>query len=56
VQKDPNEWRNLAEQQKYDEIKKHLAEKAPKKFAKPAPKRKSKRNLILEGETFHWKK
>ena len=56
VQKDPNEWRNLAEQQKYDEIKKHLAEKAPKKFAKPAPKRKSKRNLILEGETFHWEK
>ena len=56
VQKDPNEWRNLAEQPKYVEIKKHLAEKAPKNFAKPAPKRKSKRNLILEGETFHWKK
>jgi hypothetical protein len=46
----------LAEQPKYLEIKKHLAEKAPKNFAKPVPKRKSKRNLILEGETFHWKK
>ena len=56
VQKDPNEWRNLAEQPKYVEIKKHLAGKAPKNFAKPVPKRKSKRDLILEGETFRWKK
>ena len=55
VQKDPNEWRNLAEQPKYVEIKKHLAGKAPKNFAKPVPKRKSKRDLILEGETFRWK-
>ena len=56
VQKDANEWHNLAEQPKYVEIKKHLAGKAPKSFAKPVPKRKSKRDLILEDESFHWKK
>ena len=56
VQKDPNEWRNLAEDPGHAKIKKHLAAKAPKTFAKPSPKRRSKRDLILEGESFRWKK
>jgi arylsulfatase A-like enzyme len=55
VQKDPNEWNNLAEQAKYADLKKRLAAEAPKTFAQPSPKRK-KRDLILKGETFHWKK
>ena len=55
VQKDPNEWNNLAEQSKYTQIKKRLASEAPKSFAPPAKKRK-KRDLILEGESFRWKK
>jgi arylsulfatase A-like enzyme len=55
VQKDPNEWHNLAGKPKYEEDMKRLAEKAPKTFAQPSPKRK-KRNLILDGETFRWKK
>ena len=55
LQKDPNEWNNLAEQAKYADLKKRLAAEAPKTFAQPSPKRK-KRDLILVGETFHWKK
>ena len=55
VQKDPNEWRNLAEHPKYLEIKKHLAGKAPKKLCQTSPQAKVKtrpnprrRNLPLE--------
>ena len=55
VQKDPNEWNNLAEQAKYADLKKRLASEAPTSFAPPSKKRK-KRDLIIEGESFHWKK
>ena len=54
VQKDPNEWHNLAERAKYADLKKRLASEAPKSFAQPAKKRK-KRDLVLEGESFRWK-
>ncbi len=56
VEKDPNEWHNLAKEPGYGKIKSRLADKAPKTFAPPAPKRRAKRDLILEGENFRWKK
>ena len=56
VQKDPNEWRNLAQEPGHVKIKQQLASKAPKTFAPPVPKRRSKRDLILEDESFRWKK
>jgi len=56
VRKDPNEWNNLAQKAKFTEIKKGLASAGPEQFAEPSPKRSAKRNLILEGETYRWKK
>ncbi|MFM1561979.1 MAG: sulfatase [Roseibacillus sp.] len=55
VQKDPNEWRNLAKEPGHEKIKKQLASKAPETFAPPSPRRRSKRDLILEGDSFRWR-
>ncbi|MDE0860374.1 MAG: sulfatase [Akkermansiaceae bacterium] len=53
---DPNEWNNLANDSKYDETRKLLQKSAPKKFAPAAPKRTIGKDLIIEGETFRWRK
>lgn len=53
---DPNEWANLANDSKYDETKQLLRKSAPKKFAAAAPKRTIGKDLIIEGETFRWRK
>lgn len=53
---DPNEWNNLANESKYDEIKKLLRKSAPKEFAPAAPRRTIGKDLIIEGETFRWRR
>ena len=53
---DPNEWDNLANDSKYDETKELLRESAPKEFAPAAPKRTIGKDLIIEGESFRWRK
>ena len=55
VQEDPNEWFNLAEDPKYASVKKSLSTSAPKTFATPAPSQVVKRDLVIEGENYHWK-
>ena len=55
VQADPNEWVNLADDPNYAEIRGRLKQLAPTEFVPPAPKLNRKKNLVLEGETFHWK-
>jgi arylsulfatase A-like enzyme len=55
VQKDPNEWYNLANDLKYTEIKTQLRNAAPTTFSKPCTKLNARRNLVLEGENYHWK-
>ncbi|MCZ6672903.1 MAG: sulfatase [Verrucomicrobia bacterium] len=54
VQKDPNEWYNLAGNPELSGIKSRLRNAAPKTFAKPGTKLNARRNLILEGESFRW--
>lgn len=54
VQKDHNEWENLAENPEYTGIKKALRAAAPETFAKPAPNT-PKKNLIIDGDSYHWK-
>ena len=54
VKKDPNEWKNLASDSKFDEIKETYKKRAPKSFAKPNPKLNKRKHLIIEGETFRW--
>ncbi|MBL6921021.1 MAG: sulfatase [Akkermansiaceae bacterium] len=56
VEKDPNEWENLAGDSKYDEIKSSLRKAAPKIFAPQETKFKVRNDLVLEGESFHWSK
>ena len=54
VQNDPNEWENLAENPEYEGIKKALRSNAPKTFARPAKNTTTKKNLVVEGESYHW--
>ena len=53
VKKDINEWHNLAEDPKYDSIKKELRASAPKTFAKSD---NSKMRLKITGDTYKWVK
>ncbi|GAB6165884.1 hypothetical protein JCM19992_18840 [Thermostilla marina] len=53
IQKDPNEWYNLAGDPRYEEVKKALASRAPSDFAPPATP-KNRLRLVPEGESFHW--
>ena len=52
---DPNEWENLANDPKYEETKTLLRKSAPGEFAPHAPKRNARKDLIIEGESFHWR-
>lgn len=54
LKKDPNEWRNLASSAKYASLKTHLQQTAPKTFAKPEPKLIVQRDLVVDGESYHW--
>ncbi len=56
LQADPNEWHNLAGKPEYAAKKAELRRFAPTTFAKPAPKRNARKDLVIEGETFHWEK
>lgn len=53
VVKDPNEWDNLAAQEKFQTVMTELRQSAPKQFAPPGPETKDLR-LVTEGESFHW--
>jgi arylsulfatase A-like enzyme len=52
---DPNEWENLANNPKYEETKTLLKKSAPGEFAPHAPKRNVRKDLIIEGDSFHWR-
>ncbi|MDB4805821.1 sulfatase [Akkermansiaceae bacterium] len=56
LKSDPNEWNNLAENPNYKDTKRLLRKSAPKKFSPAAPKRTIGKDLIIEGETFRWRK
>ena len=53
---DPNEWHNLAGEPNYAAKKKALRKSAPKEFAPASPKRFIGKDLIIEGESFRWRK
>jgi arylsulfatase A-like enzyme len=56
VKADPNEWDNIADKPEHAGVKAKLRNSAPKEFVKPAPKRNIGKDLIIEGETFRWRK
>jgi arylsulfatase A-like enzyme len=55
VKEDPNEWCNLAGEEKYRSIIQDLKKSAPKEFA-PGVTPKNELKLVVEGDSFHWEK
>ncbi len=53
---DPNEWNNLATDEKYADVKIELSKAAPLKFATPQQKLNARKDLVIEGNTFRWEK
>ncbi len=56
LREDPNEWHNLASDEKYADLKAELRKFAPDTFAAPEDRLNARRDLVVEGETFRWKK
>ena len=56
LHEDPNEWDNLALDEKYANVKAQLRKSAPKAFAAPEDKLNLRKDLVVEGETFRWEK
>lgn len=54
VRKDPNEWTNLAGNPEYEEVKAAFKAKAPKSFAPPGTKLNARKNMVIDGDAFHW--
>jgi hypothetical protein len=54
LNKDPNEWDNLANDPKFQPVKDRLKASAPTTFAKPEIQLDVKRDLVIDGDTFHW--
>lgn len=56
LNKDPNEWDNLASNPELAGRMKEMNALAPAQFVEPGTKLNAKRDLVLEGETFRWVK
>lgn len=56
LQADPNEWTNLAARPEFADVKQRLKRMAPNVFAEPEPQLNSRRDLVINGDTFHWEK
>jgi arylsulfatase A-like enzyme len=54
LRKDPNEWNNLAEENKYAEVKNRLASFAPQEFAPQAKKLNAKKDLFVKDGSYKW--
>ena len=54
LREDPNEWANLASDEKYAELKAQLRKSAPKTFAEHENKLNARKDLVIEGEAFRW--
>ena len=55
VIEDPNEWYNLASNDKYSIVIQEMRKSAPPLFA-PAATPRNDLNLVVEGDSFHWEK
>ena len=56
IESDPNEWDNLADKPEHAAKKMELQSFAPKTFAAPAAKLNARKDLVIEGDSFHWEK
>jgi len=53
---DPNEWYNVASEERYADVKAGLRKSAPETFSDPEPQLNARKDLVVEDETFHWEK
>lgn len=56
VKEDPHEWNNLAANPEYQSLKTELRKAAPQDFAPPGQNLNSRKDLVVEGESFRWAK
>ncbi len=56
LRKDPHEWDNLAGHPEHADLKTTMRKAAPATFAEPCEKLNGRRDLLIEGESFRWKK
>ncbi len=56
LQKDPNEWHNVAAVSKYAAVKARLQKHAPSFVAPPEQKLNARKDLVIDGESFRWEK
>jgi len=56
LREDPNEWTNLASDEKYTDVKAELQKSAPRTFAPPELKLNARKDLVIDGDTFRWEK
>mgnify|MGYP001794724600 CR=1 FL=1 len=56
LQEDPHEWNNLASESQYTDLIAGLRKSAPTEFADPEPKLNTRRDLVVDGESFRWEK
>ena len=56
LRSDPNEWKNLASENGYEEVKQRLRKTAPNVFAPPEQKLNARKDLVVEGDSFRWEK
>jgi arylsulfatase A-like enzyme len=54
IRQDPNEWKNLAGNAEFANVKKQLMSAAPTSFAEPGASRRELK-LVIEGESFEWR-
>ena len=56
LKNDPNEWTNLAGGSEHSDLKKEMQQLAPATFAPHEEKLNSRKDLVVEEDTFRWKK
>lgn len=56
LRNDPNEWHNLAGDERYSKVKSKLRKVAPATFAQPEPKLNVRKDLVVDGSSFRWEK
>ena len=54
LKNDPNEWTNLASDTGHADTMAKLRESAPRNFAEPEKKWVVQRDLVIDGESYHW--
>ena len=54
VQADPHEWNNLATLPEHAERIAQLRDVAPETFAEPEARFNARKDLVIEGESYHW--